>query len=148
MKKIILVLFFVATICIQLSAQSQRRKPPKAPDERAEKITNRLAEQLELSSEQKERIYQINLESATAINEIFKSGKEMERSADNRKDLRSRIKEVNQSRSSQITAALNDTQKAKFEEMKKNFQQKKEEVRERRRAEGRNGFWESLENDN
>ncbi|MGY6742823.1 MAG: DUF4890 domain-containing protein [Cecembia sp.] len=64
MKKILLIaLMFAFSLGVYAQREGGPREMP-SPEQRAERMTNRMAEQLELSEEQKNKVYEINLKNA------------------------------------------------------------------------------------
>ncbi len=89
------------------------------PEARAQKATDRMTRQLELSEAQQKEIYSITL----------KSDREIARLRDNRSSdiqgFRSKIKQAHKSREKAIGAVLNSSQTSKYNQIKR-------EMRERR----------------
>ncbi|MCH6199047.1 DUF4890 domain-containing protein [Aquiflexum sp. LQ15W] len=91
-------------------------------EQRAEKMTTRMTEELGLSEDQKQKIYKINLENAQK--------REAQRAAmeEDRKAKRTEMQTQNQAQNKQIEAILTPEQKTKWEEVKK---ENRKEIQER-----------------
>jgi Spy/CpxP family protein refolding chaperone len=118
MKKWIIGAALLVFTSLQLAAQ-QERKPQPNPEERAKKITERMAMELGLSEDQKSQILALNLDQAK------KRQAEMEQEAAERT---ARMEEMKTHRE-QIDAILTEEQRSKWEEIKM-------EQREKRRPGG------------
>ncbi|GAB3230847.1 DUF4890 domain-containing protein [Algoriphagus aestuariicola] len=118
MKKWIIGAALLVFTSLQLAAQ-QERKPQPNPEERAKKITERMAMELGLSEDQKSQILALNLDQAK------KRQAEMEQEAAERT---ARMEEMKTHRE-QIDAILTEEQLSKWEEIKM-------EQREKRRPGG------------
>lgn len=110
MKKI-LVLAFAALFTMSAFAQDKRQSTPEA---RAEKVTNKMKEKLNLSDEQVAKIKAINLDAAKKKDELKGKGK------DERKEMRTKIKNIETDRDNKILEVLTDEQKAQYNKMKEN----------------------------
>lgn len=108
----------MAFTSLGVTAQQQQKTPP-TPEERAQKMTDRMAEKLELSEEQKKEIYGINLENAT------KRQKEMEAQKAERQAKQAEMK----AQEERIKNVLTEEQRKQWEEVKM-------ENRDRRRPGG------------
>jgi Spy/CpxP family protein refolding chaperone len=82
------------------------------PEQRAERMTNRMAEQLDLTEEQKQEIYNLNLQNAQ------KRQVEMEERKAEMESRREAMKSQNESQKQQIEALLTPEQKEKWEEVR------------------------------
>ena len=143
MKNLKFILLLIATFGFTTLMMAQPPRPAHhpnkpmnkmkdmTPEQRAEKITAKMAEELSLSTEQKEKIYKINLEAAVKNDEIKK---EMD-------VLHEKMKAVNEQRKTSTEAVLTDAQKKILEEKKAEkqemIQEKKEEMRERWKEQNR-----------
>lgn len=108
MKNTILV--FLMFFAFAVSAQEAGAV--RSPEERAKMMSERMANQLQLSDEQKNQIYQ---------NEVANQ-KELD-------ELRTQMQQVRNRREEAMKGILNDEQLEKFE---RNKQDRREEMRERR----------------
>lgn len=100
-------------------AAQQEKRPMPTPEERAQKMTDRLAERLNLSESQKKEIYAINLESAK------KRQAEMEAQKSEREEKQAEMK----AQEEKIQNVLTEDQRKEWEEIKL-------EAKERRRPGG------------
>ncbi|MCF1753138.1 DUF4890 domain-containing protein [Mariniradius sediminis] len=124
MKKLLLIAVLFS-IGFAAMAQKGGQRGSSTPEERAERITNKMVEELALSEEQKKKIYQINLDHAK------KRQAEMEA---RRAAMEADIKAQNQ----EIEALLSEEQKTKWSEMKAEGKKRmEEEGRGRRGGPGR-----------
>jgi hypothetical protein len=124
MKKLLLIamLFSIGFAAV---AQKGGQRGSATPEERADRVTNKMAEELSLSEDQKKKVYQINLDHAK------KRQAEMEA---RRAAMEADMKAQNQ----EIEALLSEEQKAKWAEMKAEGKKRmKEEGHSRRGGPGR-----------
>jgi periplasmic protein CpxP/Spy len=101
------------------------KKAQLSPEERAQKMTDKMAEELQLSAAQKEKIYQINL-SAAQKNEVQLQQMEAAK-AEMRTIQQSRIVEIEKLLTEEQIAIL----KQQREERQADMQQKREQMREK-----------------
>lgn len=124
MKKLLLIAMLFS-IGFAAMAQKGGQRGSATPEERAERVTNKMAEELSLSEDQKKKVYQINLDHAK------KRQAEMEA---RRAAMEADMKAQNQ----EIEALLSEEQKAKWAEMKAEGKKRmEEEGRGRRGGPGR-----------
>lgn len=124
MKKLLLIamLFSIGFAAV---AQKGGQRGSATPEERAERVTNKMAEELSLSEDQKKKVYQINLDHAK------KRQAEMEA---RRAAMEADMKAQNQ----EIEALLSEEQKTKWSKMKAEGKKRmEEEGRGRRGGPGR-----------
>ncbi len=101
-------------------SQTESFKQKKTPEERAERFSGRLSDELNLSAEQKSKVYDIMLSHCTKADEI--------RAAETDKESRkSQIKSLRKSTDSQIQSILSEEQKMKFNELKQNIKEKRKQ---------------------
>ncbi|WP_101357930.1 V-type ATP synthase subunit I [Raineya orbicola] len=122
--------FFVAEAQRMPMRKNNRNFQPKTPEERAKILTNNLTKRLSLNGEQKEQIYQINLNTAREIDRLRKEAKaQRERGEKPEKGFYAKqVRELNQQRDQNISALLNNQQKVEYEKLK---QERKEKMRKR-----------------
>ena len=113
MKKALLVL----AVCFlaSFSAEAQRTDRPKRefnPEKWAERITNRMTEELSLTEEQQKEVYALHLERMTDRAEAMKA--QMERMKAEQKETREKLE-----------AILTPEQKAKWEESRSEWREKR-----------------------
>ena len=126
MKKLLMIAIIFS---LSMSAFAQRgpNREMSTPEQRAEKMTSRMAEQLDLNEEQKKEIYKINLQNAQKRQEEMESRKnEMEK-------RREAMKSLNESQNEQIGAVLTPEQKEKWEEIRSENRKKMEDRSKRGR---------------
>lgn len=101
------------------------KKAKLSPEERAQKMTDKMSEELQLNADQKEKVYQINL-SAAQKNEVHI--RQIETSKTEMRNIQqSRIAEIEKLLSVEQIAIL----KKQREERQAEMQQKREEMRQR-----------------
>lgn len=129
MKKLLMIAaLFTLTIAGAFAQRGQggsKEGQPKeslTPEQRADKMTNRMTEELGLSEDQKQKIYKINLDNAQK--------REAQRAAmeEDRKAKRAEMQAQNQVQNEQIEAVLTPDQKTKWQEVKK---ENRKEIQER-----------------
>lgn len=117
MKKIIVAV--VMTALFTLPAIAQQQKAHHTPEEKATKMTEKMAENLDLTDDQKEAVYNANLEMARTMEEDRKAARK--------------------SREAQLKEILSEEQYAKVKEDRSNFRKKArhhhKEMRESREVE-------------
>jgi protein CpxP len=106
----------------QDSRKGGQQKEMQTPEQRAEKMTTKMTEELGLSEDQKQKIYQINLENAQ------KRQAQREVMQEEQKAKRAAMQAQNKVQNEQIEAVLTPDQKTKWEEVKK---ENRKEIRER-----------------
>lgn len=117
MKKILIIAILFSGI---ISAGYAQDKPEmkhkgnfeKSPKERAEMSANNLEKELNLSKEQKEKVYSAQLERAEKMDKLQKSGQEF------RKNQMEQRKEVMKETDKKVAQVLNADQLKKLEEIK------------------------------
>lgn len=129
MKKLLMIAaIFTMTFAGAYAQRSQgaskggQDKESMTPEQRAEKMTARMTEELGLSEDQKQKIYQINLENAQ------KRQVQREEMQEDQKAKRAEMQAQNQVQNAQIEAVLTPDQKTKWEEVKK---ENRKEIQER-----------------
>ena len=107
MKKWIIGAALLAFTSLHVAAQQEKREQPN-PEERAKKMTEKMATELQLSEEQKSQILTLNLELAK------KRQAEMEQQAAERKVKMEEMK----AHQEKINEILTEAQRTKWEETK------------------------------
>lgn len=120
MKKLLMIAILFS---LSLSAFAQRgqNREMSTPEQRAEKMTNRMGEQLDLNEEQKKEIYKINLQNAQKRQEEMEARREA-------------MKSLNESQKEQIGAVLTPEQKEKWEEIRSENRKQMEDRNKRGRG--------------
>ncbi len=124
------ILFSILVLSISY-AQGQRGQEPRTPEERAQRMTNRMEKQLTLTAEQKEQIYEINLEAAQKNEELRQKKQSGETEP---QELRGERQAIAKDVDTKILALLDEEQKGKYEQMKENARNRAEERRGRRKG--------------
>lgn len=125
MKKLVLVFGMVALVFSQSIAQEVAKNERKSwtPEERAEKMTSRMAAELELNEKQQKEIYAVNMKRAN----------DMQAHREQMKAQRGQMKEKQANYQAEIEKSLTDAQKAKLAEKKEN---RKSEYKKGQRGHG------------
>jgi protein CpxP len=137
MKKLLIITaLFIGVISTGFAQDSIQRKRPagpgphgqrfakemKTPEERAKMSADALEKRLNLSQEQKDKVYALNLERAQKMEKLHKS--EM----DQRKSQMEKRKEIMMESEKKMNKILNEEQQKAMEEMK---QKAKERMKQR-----------------
>ncbi|MDM8174532.1 MULTISPECIES: DUF4890 domain-containing protein [Olivibacter] len=111
MKRMILAsLLFLSMGTIAFAQQNHRKREFKMAEERAKRQTERLAQELSLSEEQKKEIYAINLDNMKKVD------------AEHKELMQKSMKE----RDEKISELLTEAQKSTYQKLKKErFQKRK-----------------------
>lgn len=120
MKSIIAGIFIVFA---SITAIGQETTPKMTAEERAAKQTERMATELNLTAEQKEKIAVIN-EGIVTKNDAIRTNATMTEEA-----KRETIKTNNASRREQYSTVLTADQLAKYDEMQKAHKEKRKEIK-------------------
>jgi Spy/CpxP family protein refolding chaperone len=131
MKKLIMIAAIFMMTYAGAFAQRGQQKEMQSPEQRAEKMTAKMTEELGLSVDQKQKIYQINLENAQKRQEQ-REAMQVEREA-KRAEMQAQAKAQND----QIEAILTSEQKTKWEEVKKENRQEIHEGSKGRKGQGK-----------
>jgi protein CpxP len=136
MKKLLIITALFAGLLTTGYAQdsTQRKRPAghgpqgqrsaqqmKTPEERAKMSTDALEKKLNLSQEQKDRVYALNLERAQKMEKLHKS--EM----DQRKSMMEKRREIMVESEKKMNKILNEEQQKTMEEMKQNAKERMKE---------------------
>jgi periplasmic protein CpxP/Spy len=111
MKKLLMIAA-ILTFSFTAFAQRGQQREMLTPEQKAERMTTRMAEQLELTEEQKQEIYKLTLENAQ------KRQEEMEARRAEMEARRSEMKLQIESQKEQIEAVLTPEQKEKWQEVR------------------------------
>jgi periplasmic protein CpxP/Spy len=120
MKKLLMIAA-ILTLSFSAFAQRGQQREMSTPEQRAERMTTRMAEQLELTEDQKKEIYKINVENAQ------KRQVEMEARRAEMEVRRAEMKSQIESQKGQIEAILTPEQKEKWEEVRAETQKRMED---------------------
>jgi periplasmic protein CpxP/Spy len=127
MKKTLLITIIFSLSIVTVFAQRGAEREKMTPEKRAERMTENLSEKLGLSEDQKNRIYQINLDYAK------QREAEMEARRAEMKVQREEMRMKNQEQEEKVKEVLNENQREIFTELKDKRQERMENVREARR---------------
>jgi periplasmic protein CpxP/Spy len=122
-----LIVFAVATL-IAVGGFAQGKRQTKTADERAEKVTNKMKEKLNLTDEQVQKVKAINLEAAQQKDTMKTAAKEK------RAEMKEKVKTIEANRDAKIKEVLTDAQKAEYEKMKAKGKEKMDKKREKRKG--------------
>lgn len=116
MKRLI-TLMIVALLAISSSyAQERGTGQVRSPEERTKMQVQRLTKELNLSQAQQDSIYKYSLQTAKDQQEMMKNAGE------DRAAMREKMKPLREKSTAKIKSFLNAEQKAKYEEMQKQMQ--------------------------
>ena len=114
----------VSMFGLMITAQAQPRPERiKDPAERAERLTDKLTEALELTEEQQTSVGEINLKYAQEANNLWEEHRE------SREKAREQVRAMKQQKDAELEEVLTEEQMAKYQE----YQEKWKERRGRRR---------------
>lgn len=107
----------------QASDRGKKPNPPKTAEERAEAISRRLQQRLQLSEAQYQQVYSINLEAERKLQPLREERRAMHEEAGQRDRERMQANRqawqaVQKAREEQLLAVLNDTQRQQYNDMK------------------------------
>ncbi|MGC3948538.1 MAG: hypothetical protein QM762_29230 [Chryseolinea sp.] len=126
MKSILLILLATVALSIQGSAQASQQLKNSTPEERAQKITDWMKTNLQLTDDQATTVHGINLKYANE-NEALKE------SASARRDKYKKYKDTQAAKDQELKGALTPEQFSTYLSKKKELQDKmREEVKERK----------------
>jgi hypothetical protein len=114
MKKIILTLGLMAFIGLSAMAQQRGGERP-SPEQRATKMTEKMAEELSLSADQKKQILEINLERAKKMDQD--RAERMNETEARKAEMDARREEMKR-QDEKIKSVLTEEQLGKWEEIK------------------------------
>jgi periplasmic protein CpxP/Spy len=127
MKKLLFIYTLGLGLILNANAQQERKteRPERTPEVQAQRMTDRMAEKLELNETQKKEIYDIQLQQAKV--RIAK-----------REEMREEMQASRASHHEKIASVLSPEQKQKWEEMQQESRSKQSAWREggRKRPEG------------
>lgn len=123
MKKI---LVFTIAALFTVSGMAQEKKKGRSAEQRAEKITNKMKEKLNLTDEQVVKIKAINLEAAQQKDTL---------KAEVKAERKEKVKAIETERDAKIKAVLTEEQKAEYEKMKEKGKEKMKKHRKDKKAE-------------
>ena len=106
--------------------QEQKKRGPMTPEKVAERMTERMAKELDLSEEQKKEIYGLHLENATKRAEEMKAQRE-------------RMKADQKAQQEKLEAILSPEQKARWEAKKSEAREKRSQWQEMKQQNGNKG---------
>jgi len=140
MKKLLMVAAIFAMTFAGVFAQKGQggprggqQKESMTPVQRAERITIKMTEELGLSKDQKQKIYQINLENAE------KRQAQRDAMQEEQKSKRTEMQAQNKARNERMEAILTSEQKTRWDEVKKDNRDKIREGSRRGQRGGKGG---------
>jgi len=144
MKKLMVTAAIVISSITISFAQQDKTREQKTPEERAQTITNHMEKKLALTSEQKEKVYQINLERAKNMTEFRNEQMEYRK-----KQIETRKTLLEQS-DNKISAVLTDAQQKTYTDLKadtkENMKERMGDRKEDRKGRGHNNHREKSSN--
>src|SRR5690554_3210321 len=118
MKKLLLIIAAVSFLNLSAEAQQERKTRDRAtPEKVAEKMTERMSNELGLSEEQKKEVYAVHLESASKRAEEMKAQRE-------------KMKANQKAKQEKLEAILSPEQKTAWEGKKSEVREKRNQSRE------------------
>jgi hypothetical protein len=126
MKTIIIVLLSAFAITLQVNAQASQQMKNSTPEERAQKITDWMKTNLQLSDEQVTSVHAINLKYANENESLKDTGI-------SRREKFKKHKDTQASKDEELKGAMTSEQFTTYQSKKKELQDKmRDEVRERK----------------
>lgn len=129
MKKLLIIAGLFAITFSPLYAQrgsENRGERGATPEQRAERMTDRMAVELELTDAQKEQVYKIHLENAQ------KRQVEAEARRSEMQERREAMRAKSESQKSEIEAVLTPEQKQKWEEKRAESSERRDKMRDKK----------------
>ncbi len=134
MKKLMMIAaILVSTVYITSAQEKIDRgdRERKTPEERAQMITNGLEKKLNLTAEQKTKVYQLNLARAKEMNELQKS-----RIEDRKQQMEAR-RSLMENSDKKLVEILNADQKKMYQDLKSENKAKLKEHKHHRKSRNR-----------
>lgn len=126
MKRFWLIACLMGTIA---TAQAQTKSERGGtPDERADKLTARMAENLDLTDEQRATVAEINLKYANEIASFREETREQ------REEARATVKEIRQNQEATLKEILTENQVQKYKAHRDKRQDQRQKKRRKRRG--------------
>jgi protein CpxP len=127
MKRVLWMIAVISFINFGAEAQQeQTKRKPITPEKIAERMTERMAKELDLSDEQRREVYALHLENAR-------------KRADEMKAQREKIKAEQKAQQEKLEAILSPEQKAQWEAKKFEAREKRSLWQEKKRQDGNRG---------
>ncbi|HLT08274.1 MAG TPA: hypothetical protein VK014_12160 [Cyclobacteriaceae bacterium] len=127
MKRVLWLIAVISFINFGAEAQQeQRKREPITPEKIAERMTERMAKELDLSDEQRKEVYAMHLENAT-------------KRADEMKAQRAKMKAEQKAQQEKLEAILSPEQKAQWEAKKSEAREKRMHWQGKKREDGHKG---------
>ncbi|MDN3669254.1 periplasmic heavy metal sensor [Echinicola jeungdonensis] len=124
MKNLLIVAALMLVIVFQSQAQRGEHKREFNPEKMAQKITDKMAEKLELSEDQKQKVYQLHLD------RLQKRKEQHQEMMEKRKAMREKMEAEHKENQAKLEEILTPEQKAKWEEIKKDEWEKRRKYRD------------------
>jgi len=119
-KRIALFIIMIVTITFTAGsayAQIDGLKQKKSPEERAQKMSDKMSKKLSLTSDQYNQVYSIMLSHAQQADQI--------RSSNDKQSCKEQMKKLRQSTDSQLQAVFTEEQLQKYNELKMMMKEKR-----------------------
>lgn len=127
MKRALWIIAVISFISFGAEAQQeQKKREPMTPEKVAERMTERMARELDLSEEQKKEVYALHLENATKRAEEMKAQRE-------------RMKADQKAQQEKLEAILSPEQKAQWEAKKSEAREKRSQWHGKKRPDMKKG---------
>jgi Spy/CpxP family protein refolding chaperone len=114
------LVFTISAFVLANALNAQSNETP-SPEEKARHLTDKMVEHLQLTDDQSEKVYQLNLEGARELDPYVKAMREAQRALE---DARKRVVE---SKTAELKALLTPGQVAEFEKRKADRDQRRAE---------------------
>lgn len=121
MKRLALIVLAVMGIAVASVAQNGKGKAKLTPEERANRTTNRMEKELDLTSDQKIKIYELNRSRAAKIDEL------KAKYGEDKQAIGKEMKAFNMERKKELMTILNKDQQGKLKKVKEERKKKKGE---------------------
>lgn len=126
MKRLLFIITMMALVGFQAEAQQRGNREKMDPDEMATKMTDRMAEQLDLTEDQKKEVHQLHLD------RIKKRMEMREKHKEEMKSRRENMQKERESEKAEMERILTPEQKEKWTEIQKENEQKRRNIRDGR----------------
>lgn len=133
MKKIMIAALLFAGLTVSGFSQERPKHEKKTPEERAQLMTDKMAEKLSLTNSQKNDVYKINLDRAKEIDKL------RSKATDDRQKTLQDEKKIFQNSEEKINKVLNDDQKKTYADLReKRMEKMKAHRHQHKKSESKN----------
>jgi len=121
LKSLAIVALFAGSSLISFGQE----KEVKTPEQRAEKKTEILTKKLDLNTDQQTKVAEMNQKTAKEVDAI-KNNQQL-----SKEEKRSALKQLRQTRQTELRSVLNSDQQQKFDKMRERMEHKREKHEKR-----------------